>query len=97
MDDESRQALANDRAEKYAPAPTGGSLLAGVCGAVVALLGDVGVSAFYGWRLRDHLLLSAGVTVIGFLIVFVGYKRLGRLSRAARKSERAQVDVEQDQ
>jgi hypothetical protein len=76
--------------------PTGGSFMAGVSGAVVAVLGNVGVSAFYGWRVLDHLLIAALVTVAGFLIGVLGYRRLARLSRKARREERAQIDLDED-
>lgn len=91
-DQAARTALATERAEAYAPRPTGGSLMAGVCGAVVALLGDVAVSTFYGWRAREHLLLAAAVSAAGFVVVFLGYKRKAQLSRHARRAELAKLE-----
>ena len=44
MDKDARQVLAKDRAESYAPAPTGGAWMAGLCVAVVALGGDLAVA-----------------------------------------------------
>ena len=73
-----REHLAVERAEKYAPMPTGGSFMAGVCGAVVALLADAALSAFYGWHVGDHVLIAAFVALVGFL----GHRRLaGRVTR----------------
>lgn len=95
MDEESRQKLAEDRAEVYAPAPTGGLVMAGVCGAVLALGADFAVSGFYGWEVRNHLLLSVGVTLAGFLIGLLGYKRLARANRRATRAERREIDTDQ--
>lgn len=92
MDSKGREARAARRAERYAPMPTGGSLMAGICGAVVALIGSVAVAAFYGWQLRDHVLIAACVTSAGFLVGLVGYKRLARLNRRARLAELAQIN-----
>ena len=50
-----RDRLAVKRAEKYAPKPTGGAFMAGVALAGAALLGDFAFSAFYGWRVPDHM------------------------------------------
>jgi hypothetical protein len=66
MEQRRREALAIKRANKYAPMPQGGSLMAGLCGAVVAWLGNASVSAFYGWRVLDHTLIAALVVVAGF-------------------------------
>ena len=77
-----RERLAVERAEKYAPMPTGGSFMAGVCGAVVALLADAALSAFYGWHVGDHVLIAAFVAIGGFLVGFLGHRRLaGRVTR----------------
>ena len=52
--------------------------MAGVCGAVVALLADAALSAFYGWHVGDHVLIAAFVALVGFL----GRRRLaGRVTR----------------
>jgi hypothetical protein len=95
MDQNERTSLANERADRYAPKPTGGSLMAGVCGTVVAVLGDLTISAFYGWRTLDHLLILALVSVSGFLVGFLGYKRLARTSRKARREELTRVEHEE--
>lgn len=81
--DRGRRALAAHRAETRAPRPTGGIALAGLCGAVVVLLGDVVVSAFYGWRVAEHLLLAVGLTVAGLVIGMMGYGRLILRNRKA--------------
>jgi hypothetical protein len=87
MAQKERERRAAERAEQYAPMPTGGAFMAGLCGAIVALLGNVAVSAFYGWQLLDHVLIAVIVTATGFLVGFLGYKRLARLSREARRAE----------
>ena len=66
--------------------------MAGVCIATVALLADIAFSAFYGWRVRDHILVATIVTALGFLVGVVGYWRLGRLSRKARHAERSKIN-----
>ena len=57
-----------------------------------ALLGDFAFSAFYGWRVRDHMLVAALVTALGFLVGVIGYWRLARLSRRARHAELAKIN-----
>ena len=93
MDHDDRQTLARDRAEGYAPAPTGGSLMAGLCAAAVALGGDFVVSGFYGWDVRNHPIVAVGVTVVGFLTGWVGYKRLARTHGRATRAERGRIDA----
>lgn len=78
---------AADRAEKYAPKPTGGSLGAGASGAVVGAVTAWGVLSFYGWSAAPNALLIVGAAVVGFVVVFVGYKRLSRKNRRARQDE----------
>jgi hypothetical protein len=92
MDGKERGRRAVERAEKYAPKPTGGSRMAGLCGAVVAAVGDWTISTFYGWSVREHILIASLTAVLGFLIGFLGYKRLEHLSRKARCAERASID-----
>ena len=87
-----RDRLAVERAEKYAPKPTGGAFMAGVAVAGAALLGDFAFSAFYGWRVPDHMLIAALVTALGFLVGVIGYWRLARLSRRARHAELAKIN-----
>jgi hypothetical protein len=87
-----RDRLAVERAEKYAPKPTGGAFKAGVALAGAALLGDFAFSAFYGWRVRDHMLIAALVTALGFLVGITGHWRLARLSRRARHAELANIN-----
>lgn len=83
---------ARDRAEAYAPQPTGGSVMAGVCVAVVAFLGVASLSGFYGWEVRDNVLLACLITGAGFVVGFVAYKNLKRLNRAAVRDEQAKID-----
>lgn len=90
-----RDALAAHRAEAYAPRPTGGAWMAGVVGAGVLLGGDAVLSGFYGWRLRDHLLLLVGLMVGGFIAGVVVYVRLLRQNRYARHVERVQIDADE--
>ena len=87
-----RDRLAVERAEKYAPKPTGGAFMAGVALAGAALLGDFAFSAFYGWRVPDHMLIAALVTALGFLVGITGHWRLARLSRRARHAELANIN-----
>lgn len=95
MDEKQRGRLAAARAQAYAPKPTGGALMAGVCAAAVLGLADVSLSRFYGWPLPDHLWLTAALVTAGFLIGALGYLRLRRLNRKARHAERTQIDAEQ--
>lgn len=92
MDDDRRQSLAEARAEVYAPAPTGGPWMAGVCVAVVALVGDLVVSGFYGWRVQDHLVLAALVTLAGFITGLIGYRNLLHANLRATRAERRGLD-----
>jgi hypothetical protein len=86
-----RERLATERAEKYAPRPTGGAFMAGVYTAAVVLLLDIAFSAFYGWRVRDHLLIATMVTASGFVVGVIGYWRLAHLSRKARRAELTKI------
>lgn len=92
MTDERKQKLAAHRAELYAPAPTGGSIMAGICTGVMALLGVFVVSGFYAQRVEEHLVLAAAVTAVGFLAGLAGYKRLARANRRATRNERRAID-----
>lgn len=96
MDQDKREALASERAEGYAPRPNGGAFMAGVCVASVAVMGQVAASAFYDWQIRDHLLLAALLMLGGFAVGLLGYQRLARRNRAARRDEREQIDIEHD-
>jgi hypothetical protein len=95
MNQSEREALAAQRAEQYAPHPTGGAMMAGVCGATVTLLGDVSLSKFYGWGLLSHPLLSGMAVALGFLFVLLGYLRAQRLSRKARRHELSKIDLDE--
>ncbi len=87
-----REIFAANRAERYAPKPTGGILMAGICGAMAALLGDVAASRFYGRSVRDHLLAAVFVAVTGFLIGIFVNTRSAHRSRKARRAELAKID-----
>ena len=97
MPQERRERLAVERAEQYAPMPTGGAFMAGICGAVVALLANAAVSAFYGWHVRDHILIATFVTIAGFLVGFFGQRRLAGLSRKARRAELNDINLDEDE
>lgn len=92
MNQAEREALATERAERYAPKPDGGLVMAGVCGAVAALLGDVVVSRFYGWHVRDHMSVAVFVAVAGFLAGSFANKRAAHRSRKARHTELTKID-----
>ena len=70
--------------------------MAGVCGAVVALLADAALSAFYGWHVGDHVLIAAFVASGGFLVGFLGQRRLAGRSRKARRAELNQINLYED-
>ena len=68
--------------------------MAGVSVAVVVLIGVALVSRFYGWPVRDHLMIAGGSTAAGFLVGLIGYKRLVRTNRRATRYERGEIDRE---
>ena len=70
--------------------------MAGVCTAVVALIGDLAVSAFYGWEVREHIAVAVVITAVGFVSGVLGYKNLKRKNRRAVRAERARIDDHQD-
>ena len=86
---------ARDRAETYAPRPTGGSVMAGVCVAVVTFLGVMVVFGFYGWEVRDNVLLACLITAAGFVTGFVAYKNLKRANLTAVRDEQANIDKDE--
>lgn len=96
MDPQQRATLAGHRAAGYARLPTGGSWMAGVCTAVVVLVGDLAVSAFYGWEVREHIPLAVAIVAVGFVAGVLGYKNLKRKNRRAVRAERARIDDHQD-
>ncbi len=83
---------ARDRAELYAPRPSGGSIMAGVCVAVVAFLGVMVVSGFYGWEVRDNVLPACLITAAGFCVGFAGYKGQKRKNLTAVGLEQSKID-----
>jgi len=95
MDQKDRENLAAERAQHYAPKPTGGAFMAGVCGAVIALLGEVALSRFYDWDLLSRPWLTALSTTAGFLIVYVGYIRANRLNRRAQRDELFRIEADE--
>jgi len=97
MHQDERKILAAERAHRYAPKPTGGAVMAGVCGAVVALLVDVAASGFYGWRVIEHVRLTAVAMAAGFMLVTLGYLRAKRLNRTARHEELIQINADEDE
>jgi hypothetical protein len=70
--------------------------MAGVCGAVVAVLADFAFSAFYGWRVRDHLLIATFIAIGGFLAGVLVHRRLVGLSQKARRAELTQIKRDED-
>ena len=97
MHQDERKTLAAQRARRYAPKPTGGAVMTGVCGAVVALLVDVAASGFYGWRVIEHAWLRAAAMAAGFMLVTLGYQRAKRLNRTARHDELTQINADEDE
>ncbi|MNE50414.1 hypothetical protein D3C87_341020 [compost metagenome] len=92
MTDARKQKLAGERAELYAPAPTGGSTMAGLCAGTVSLLGVFVVSGFYGHDVKDHLVLTAVATAVGFLAGVIGYKKVARANHRAVRTGRKALD-----
>lgn len=86
MDKSTLQREAAERAEIYAPLPTGGAWRAALCGGVVALVAVFAVSEFYGWRMADHLPVVLPILVAASVFAFVAY------GRARRRNRRAQAD-----
>jgi hypothetical protein len=87
-----QEVLAAKRADQYTPKPPGGLFMAGICGFVAALLGDVVASRFYGWPVRDHIKAAVLVALAGFLIGIFVNTRSAHRSRKARQAELAKID-----
>ena len=96
MEEKRRNDLAASRAEEYAPRPTGSLFMAGVAGAGLLLAADAIISGFYNWRLRDNLESLAVLMAAGFAGGLVGYLRLEKKNQRARRSERAQINHEEE-
>lgn len=94
MDDNERDILADQRANIYAPKPTGGAALSGFCGSTLALLAAVMISKFYGLSLEDYLAETIAFTIVAFGGGAVIHHRLRRVNRKARAAERARIDLE---
>lgn len=84
---ERRKHEAAQRAEAYEPAPTGGSALAGFCGATVAVVAVYLVGRNYGWRLEDQPVAAVLIVGAGFIAGFVGYRRARERNRMAQIDE----------
>lgn len=96
MEEKTRDHLARERADEYAPHPTGGLGMAGVLGAGLVLGAVAVVCGFYGWKLQDHLLMLLGLMAVGFGVALIVYTRLAKKNRRARKAERARIDGDED-
>lgn len=97
MDDQERNVRAGKRAQAYAPAPTGGALMAGLCTAVVAVAVDYALSEFYGWEIIDNPMIAMIVGVAGFVIGFMVYAWHARNNRRAIQRERRLIDAQEDE
>lgn len=87
MESENRPSEAAERAERYAPKPTGGAWRAGLNGAVVALIGVYIVGSFYDVPLRFSFLAAVPIVMISYLVVYVGYRRARGRNRTAQADE----------
>jgi len=94
MDENERDILAEERANIYAPKPTGGAALSGFCGSTLALLAAVMVSKFYALPLEDYLAETIAFTAVAFGGGAVIHYRLRRVNRKARVAERARIDLD---
>lgn len=92
MKPDEREQLAAERANAYAPKPTGGYVVAGLSGGAFAFVADLAVSKFYGWRMLDHLWIAAAATWVGLIIGVSIYATLDRRNRRARRHERTAID-----
>lgn len=80
---------ASDRAEVYAPKPTGGSLMAGFSVGLIALGAIYGVLRFYNHRLAEFPVVVSAIVLASTLIGFASYKRAARKHRRAVERELA--------
>lgn len=87
MEPENKPNEAAERAERYAPKPTGGAWRAGLNGAVVALIGVYIVGSFYDVPLRISFLAAVPIVAIAYLVVYVGYRRARGRNRTAQADE----------
>lgn len=84
---EIRRQKAAERAEVYAPRPTGGPWLAGFCGAVVAMVVLYTIGQVYELPVRENLIIVAPLVVAAFGLGFDGYRRAKRKHRKAQARE----------
>jgi hypothetical protein len=89
MEEPTLQREAAERAEAYAPRPTGGAWRAGLSGGVVALVGLFAAGQFYGLRVRDHLLVVLPILAAASVAGFVAYRRARSRNRLAQIDELA--------
>lgn len=84
---EIRRQEAAERAEVYAPRPTGGPWLAGLCGAVVAMVALFTVGKVYELPLGPNLIFAVPIVLAAFVTVYVGYRRARGKNRRAQANE----------
>jgi hypothetical protein len=87
VEDAKRKREAAERAELYAPKPTGGPWLAGLCGATVAMVALYTIGKVYALPLRQNLTAVALITLASYVAVYVGYRRARERNRKARAAE----------
>lgn len=87
MDDARRGREAAERAEVYAPKPTGGAWLAGACGAVVAMVALFTIGKVYELPLQPNLIFAVPLVIAAFIAVYVGYRRARDKNRKALADE----------
>ena len=87
MDDARREREAAERAEVYAPKPTGGAWLAGSCGAVVAMVVLFTIGKVYELPLQPNLIFAVPIVLAAFVTVYVGYRRARGKNRQAQAHE----------
>jgi hypothetical protein len=87
MDDAKREREAAERAEVYAPKPTGGAWLAGFCGAVVAMVVLFTIGKVYELPLQPNLIFAVPIVLAAFIAVYVGYRRARGRNRKAQADE----------
>lgn len=85
MEDAKRKREAAE--ELYAPLPTGGPWLAGLCGATAAMVTLYTIGKFYALPLRPNSVAVILITLASFLVVYVGYRRARERNRKARAAE----------
>lgn len=87
MDRLTKEREAAERAEVYAPKPTGGPWLAGGCGAVVAMVVLYTIAEVYVLPVRANLAIAVPVVLAAFVTVYLGYQRARGRNRKAQADE----------